>query len=69
MILRRDDAGVLAVGQASHAWLSGQLARAWGNDRFGAVEPLAEVALGAEQHDVGMAGWDLAPVRNPETGL
>jgi hypothetical protein len=69
MVLRRDAAGVLAVGQASHAWLCGQLARAWGNERFGAVEPLAEVALGAEQHDVGMARWDLAPLRNPDSGL
>ena len=69
MVLRRDAAGVLAVGQASHAWLCGQLARAWGNERFGAVEPLAEVALGAEQHDVGMARWDLAPTRNPQSGL
>jgi hypothetical protein len=69
VVLRRDGAGVLAVGQASHAWLCGQLARAWGNERFGAVSPAAEVALGAEQHDVGMAEWDLHPVRNPDTGL
>lgn len=69
MVLRHDTAGVLAVGQASHAWLCGQLARAWGNERFGAVEPLDEVALGAEQHDAGMARWDLTPVRHPETGL
>jgi hypothetical protein len=69
VVLRRDRAGVLAVGQAAHAWLCGQLARAWGNERFGAVVPLSEVALGAEQHDVGMAAWDLHPVRNPETGL
>jgi hypothetical protein len=69
MVLRRDGAGVLAVGQASHAWLCGQLARVWGNERFGAVVPLDEVALGAEQHDVGMAEWDLHPARNPQTGL
>jgi hypothetical protein len=69
VVLRRDAAGVLAVGQASHAWLCGQLARAWGNELFGAVEPLDEVTLGAEQHDVGMGRWDLAPVRNPDTGL
>jgi hypothetical protein len=69
MVLRHDGSGVLAVGQASHAWLCGQLARAWGNDRFGAVQPLDEVALGAEQHDVGMARWDLTPARHPETGL
>jgi hypothetical protein len=69
VVLRRDGAGVLAVGQAAHAWVCGQLARAWGNERFGAVLPLDEVALGAEQHDVGMAQWDLHPVRNPATGL
>jgi Protein of unknown function (DUF3891) len=69
MVLRHDTDGVLAVGQASHAWLCGQLARAWGNGRFGAVEPLDEVALGAEQHDVGMARWDLEPARHPDTGL
>lgn len=69
MVLRQDGEGVLAVGQAAHAWLCGQFARAWGNERFAAVEPLDEVALGAEQHDVGMARWDLDPVRNPDTGL
>jgi hypothetical protein len=69
MLLRTDDRGVLLIGQASHAWLSGQLARAWGNERFGLVEPREEVCLAAEQHDVGMAEWDLAPSRNAETGL
>ena len=69
MVLRRDRDGVLAVGQPAHAWLCGQLARAWGNARFGAVTPRDEVALGAEQHDVGMAAWDLNPAFNPETGL
>lgn len=60
---------MLAVGQASHAWLCGQMARAWGNERFGSVAPLDDVALGAEQHDVGMAAWDLEPMRDPGTGL
>jgi hypothetical protein len=69
MLLRRDEHGVIAIGQASHAWVSGQLARAWGNDEFGAVEPWEEVCLAAEQHDIGMAAWDLEPTLNPETGL
>jgi hypothetical protein len=70
MLLAPDgDGAVLAIGQASHAWLSGQLARAWGNERFPAPAPWEEVCLGAEQHDVGMALWDLAPERHPETGL
>ena len=68
MVLREDGDAVIAVGQPSHAWLSGQIARAWGNERFGAVAPWEEVCLGAEQHDVGMAGWDLEPELNPETG-
>jgi hypothetical protein len=69
MLLRRDGDGVLAIGQASHAWLSGQLARAWGNDEFGPVEPWDEVCLAADQHDVGMAAWDLEPSFNEATGL
>jgi Protein of unknown function (DUF3891) len=69
MLIRPEpDGGYLAIGQASHAWLSGQLARAWGNDRFGPVEPWEEVCLGAEQHDVGWAEWDLDPEIDPETG-
>jgi hypothetical protein len=69
VLLRRDDRGVLAIGQPSHAWISGQLARAWGSDRFGSLEPREEVCLAAEQHDIGMAAWDLEPSRNPDTGL
>jgi hypothetical protein len=70
MLLRPDgDGAVVAIGQASHAWLSGQLARAWGNGRFARPEPHEEVCLGAEQHDVGMAEWDRTPARHPETGL
>ncbi|MGZ4182862.1 MAG: DUF3891 family protein [Solirubrobacteraceae bacterium] len=69
MLVRHDSRGVLAIGQPSHAWVSGQLARAWGNERFGAVEPFEEVCLAAEQHDIGMAMWDLEPARNPESGL
>lgn len=69
MLLRGDDRGSLAIGQASHAWISGQLARAWGNADFPAPEPYEEVCLAAEQHDVGMAAWDLSPSRDPQTGL
>jgi hypothetical protein len=69
VVLRRDRGGVLAIGQPAHAWLCGQMARAWGNERFGAVAPLEEVALAAEQHDVGMAALDLNPPLDPGTGL
>lgn len=69
MVLRHDDRGVIAIGQPSHAWVSGQLARNWGNAWFGSVAPREEVCLAAEQHDIGMADWDLTPTRNPATGL
>jgi hypothetical protein len=65
MLLRKEGDGHVAIGQPSHAWISGQLARAWRPP----PEPWEEVCLAAEQHDVGMAQWDLAPTLNPETGL
>jgi hypothetical protein len=65
VLLRTDGDGVIAIGQASHAWVSGQLARAWRTP----IEPFEEVCLAAEQHDVGMAEWDLRPTLNPDTGL
>ena len=67
MLLREDERGLLAIGQPSHAWVSGQLARAWGNQQFGSVEPFEEVCLAAEQHDVGWAERDLDPAYNPDT--
>lgn len=60
---------MVAIGQASHAWIAGQLARLWGNDRYGAPAPREEVCLAAEQHDIGMAEWDLRPSLNLGTGL
>jgi len=68
MVVREEGEAIVAVGQPSHAWVSGQLARAWGNERFGAVSPWEEVCLAAEQHDVGMSAWDLEPELNPATG-
>lgn len=68
MLLRADGDDAIVIGQPAHAWLSGQLARAWGNERFGAVDPWEEVCLAAEQHDLGMAAWERSPTLNPETG-
>jgi Protein of unknown function (DUF3891) len=69
VLLREDEGGWIAIGQPSHAWISAQLARAWGNDEFGAVDSPDEVCLAAAQHDVGWATRDLDPIFNPETGL
>lgn len=68
MLLRADGDAVLVIGQPAHAWVSGQIARSWGNERFGSVESREAVCLAAEQHDVGMAGWDLEPTLNTTTG-
>ena len=69
VLVRLENDRALAIGQLSHSWLSGQLARAWGNERFGSVYPREEVALGAEQHDIGWALFDLVPGFSQETGL
>jgi hypothetical protein len=69
VLVRSEDAGALAIGQLAHAWLSGQLARAWGNERFPAPILREQVALGAEQHDIGWALFDLRPRLSAETGL
>lgn len=69
MLVRSEDDGALAIGQLSHAWLSGQLARSWGNDAFPAPEAQEEIALGAEQHDIGWALFDLRPGLSAASGL
>jgi hypothetical protein len=68
MLFREDGDDAIAIAQPSHAWLSGQLARAWGNERFAAPAPYEEVCLGAEQHDIGWHEWEAAPSFNPRTG-
>ena len=69
MLLRREPDRIVAIGQPAHARISGQLAAAWGNERFGELCPRDEVLLAAAQHDIGMAAWDAEPDFNPETGL
>jgi hypothetical protein len=64
MLLREEGEAVVCIGQPAHAWLSGQIARAWREP----PEPWEEVCLAAEQHDVGWARADLAPELNPDTG-
>jgi hypothetical protein len=62
-------AGALCIPQAQHAAISGQIARAWGNERFAAPEPREQVCLAAARHDDGMEGFDADPLADPETGL
>jgi hypothetical protein len=58
----------ICITQPTHAWVSGQLAQAWGNETFGAIAPHEAVCLSAEQHDIGWIPWETAPTFNPDTG-
>jgi hypothetical protein len=68
-LLRKDGLDVIAIPQLSHAWLSGQLARAWGNDQFAAPVPNEDVCLATELHDIGWLAWEEAPALDAGTGL
>lgn len=57
-----------AITQPAHAWLAGQVARAWGNARFAAPEPLEDVVLGTAQHDVAWSDYDRHPPLHAEAG-
>ena len=65
MLHRLTTEGTVVVGQPAHAWLSGQLARAWAEP----FAPREEVCLAAEQHDIAWTAWERNPERDPETGL
>ena len=66
MLFRTEPSGVLAISQPTHAWVSGQILRAW-DDTLG--KPLL---LAAEQHDIDRtqrtrqdgAGRELARLRH-----
>ncbi len=69
MLIRPDIDGVLLISQPAHAWVSGQLARAWAAGDDGYFQPYEEICLAAEQHDIGWLQWEASPTLNPETGL
>jgi hypothetical protein len=67
MLLRRENDSVLLISQPAHGWVTGQLARHWGNKAFPALTE--EVCLAAEQHDIGFMEWEQHPTLDVETGL
>ncbi len=69
MLIRADDDGAVLISQPAHAWISGQLARAWTEGEHGSFVPHEEVCLAAEQHDIGWLQWEVRPTLNPDTGL
>jgi hypothetical protein len=68
MLFRDGPNGSISISQPSHAWLAGQIMRAWGSAEFGAVSPYEEVCLAAEQHDIGWLAWEQSPTMNATTG-
>jgi hypothetical protein len=60
---------VIAISQTAHAWVSGQLARQWDNERFPSFAPIEPLCYAAEQHDRGFLDWEHQPTLNPKSGL
>jgi hypothetical protein len=65
MLHRPSLEGTVAIGQPAHAWVSGQIARAWAEP----FQPRDEVCLAADQHDIAWTMWERSPERDPEAGL
>jgi hypothetical protein len=68
MLYRTIGENRICITQPTHAWVSGQMAQVWGNERFGLVAPYEAVCLGAQQHDIGWLPWESAPTLNTDTG-
>ena len=60
---------VIAISQTAHAWVSGQMARNWGNEHFSGFVPTEPLCYAAEQHDRGFLDWERRPTLNPKSGL
>src|SRR5262245_52841654 len=61
--------GRLAVMMHEHTALSGQFARAFGNDQFEPAQPAELVTYVVSHHDAGWAAFDRDPVTDEATGL
>ena len=71
MIIQTAPAGRprLAIMMHEHTALSGQFARAFGNDAFEPITPLDEVVYIIAHHDEGWAQLDRNPETDPKTDL
>src|SRR5829696_8058274 len=67
VLYRQDPDGPVIITQPAHAWVAGQMARAWGNAHFLRPEPWEEVCLATERHDDGWLAWEAAPTLDPQT--
>ena len=67
MIVREMPNGqLLCINQTSHALMSAEFCRHWGNSDFTVPAPFAEVLLGVAQHDNGWYEWELKPKLRPD---
>ena len=62
MLFRDDRESCLAISQLTHAWISGQILRAW------AHELDESLLLATEQHDIGWLDWETAPSFDTASG-
>jgi hypothetical protein len=69
MLHRKHPEGTVVIAQPAHGVLVGAVARAWGASPFAVPPHMPQALLAAEQHEIGMAAWELAPTFNPVTGL
>lgn len=69
MLHRAHPEGTIIIGQVAHARLVGAVARAWGRPPFALPPCPDETFLAAEQHEIGMLSWEIAPTLNAATGL
>ena len=68
MIIRKDEAGLLLIGQTDHSRFVGQLAAHWGNRDFESPKPFDSVVRAATYHDYGWLRYETSPLINPENG-
>jgi len=61
MIVRRDGSGWILISQPAHAWLAGEFALAWGNERFARPSLRETVIMATRLHDIGWLAWDARP--------
>jgi hypothetical protein len=71
MIIQTAPAGAprLAIMMHEHTALSGQFARAFGNERFQPAQPAELMAYVVSHHDAGWAEFDRDPVTDEKTAL
>jgi Protein of unknown function (DUF3891) len=66
VLISRRGSELWLVTQPDHATLSGELAEAWGNERFAALDPHESVVIAAAHHDDGWYPLDTVPTYNEE---